>query len=81
MTGEVTQKEVFQPFVLERSGKISVSCREKNRFIPRFLAAVVILTVVSLLYLQIDWLKLIRRIPEVGGVFWELAHLDFPVWM
>lgn len=27
--------------------------------------------------LNIDWLKILSRIPDIGGVFWELGHLDF----
>lgn len=77
MINEAVQKEIMQPIILERSGKISVGCKNKNRFIPRFLAAVAVLTVLSLAYLQIDWIKLISRVPEIGGIFWELAHLDF----
>ena len=57
--------------------RIPVKCRQRNRFIPRFLIGVVVLTVVSLLYLEIDWGKLISRIPDIGDVFWQLAHLDF----
>ena len=57
--------------------KISVKCRQRNRFIPGFLIGVAVLTVISLLYLKIDWLKMASRVPDIGGVFWELAHLDF----
>ena len=57
--------------------KIPVATREKNRFIPVFLIIMCTLTVMSLLYLKIDWVKLFSRIPEIGGVFWELAHISF----
>lgn len=63
--------------VLDRRGRILVACRDRNPFIPRFLTGTVILAVLSLFFLEIDWLKLISRIPDVGGVFWELGHLDF----
>ncbi|HIS25560.1 MAG TPA: ABC transporter permease subunit [Candidatus Pullilachnospira intestinigallinarum] len=49
----------------------------RNSFIPGFLAGVAVLSVLSLLYLNIDWLKMASRIPDVGMVFWELGHLDF----
>lgn len=62
---------------LKKNGKISVACTEKNQFIPRFAVVAIVLTVLSLFYLEIDWGKLASRIPEVGGVFWELAHFDF----
>ena len=38
--------------------KIEVGSKDKNRFIPRFVTAVVALTVLSLFYLKIDWIKL-----------------------
>lgn len=60
-----------------RSGKIDVSCAQKRKFVPRFLWGVAVLTVLSLIYLDIDWLKLISRIPRIGEVFWDLAHFDF----
>lgn len=58
-------------------GKIRVSSTEKNHFIPGFLCTVAVLTVISLVYLKIDWWKLFSRIPDVGEVFWELLHFDF----
>lgn len=73
----VTQSGVQQAAAQTRGGKIPVACKQKNKFVPRFLLAVAVLTVLSLIYLNIDWLKLASRTPEIGGVFWELAHLDF----
>lgn len=35
------------------------------------------LSLASLLYLGIDWGKMASRIPDIGVVFWGLAHLDF----
>ena len=58
-------------------GRIPVKCRQRNRFIPCFLAGVVVLSVLSLFYLEIDWGKMVSRVPDIGDVFWELAHLDF----
>ena len=34
------------------------------------------LSVLSLIYLGIDWPKLFSRVPDIGVVFWQLAHLD-----
>ena len=59
------------------TSRIPVTCRQRNPFIPRFLFGTVILTILNLLYLEIDWIKMFFRIPEIGVVFWELAHLDF----
>ena len=59
-----------------RKSPIPVRCRQRNRFIPAFLLGVAALSVLSLLYLEIDWLKMLSRVPDIGGVFWALAHLD-----
>lgn len=63
--------------VRDKKNRISVKCAQRNPFIPRFLIAVGVLSAISLVYLQIDWLKLLSRVPDVGGVFWELVHFDF----
>lgn len=57
--------------------KIPVACAQRNRFIPGFMIACALLSILSLLYLDIDWLKLLSRTPEIGGVFWELLQFDF----
>lgn len=77
MSGKIIKDEIRETVITKRSGKISVSCREKNLFIPCFMIGILVLSLVSLLYLDIDWLKLLSRIPAIGEVFWELAHLDF----
>ena len=62
------------------SGKnppIPVKCRQRNRFIPAFLIGVAVLSVLSLLHLKIDWLKMASRVGDICVVFWDLAHLDF----
>ena len=56
---------------------IPVKCRQRNRFIPVFLIGVAVLSVLSILYLEIDWLKMASRVGDIGVVFWDLAHLDF----
>lgn len=60
-----------------KNTRIPVKCRQRNKFIPGFLLGTFFLTVVSLIYLDIDWIKMLSRVPDIGGVFWELAHLDF----
>ena len=57
--------------------KIPVKCRRRNRFIPAFLAGTAVLSILSLLYLDIDWAKMASRVPDIGLVFWDLFHLDF----
>ena len=58
----MNEKDLGQ--IIKKKGKIQVSCQEKNKFIPRFLITVAVLTVISLFYLEIDWLKLLSRIPN-----------------
>ena len=50
---------------------------EQGRDRLRRPAAVAVLSLASLLYLGIDWGKMASRIPDIGVVFWDLAHLDF----
>lgn len=61
----------------QKTARIPVKCKKKNHFITGFLIGVAVLTVASLFYLQIDWVKIFSRIPDIGVVFWELGHLDF----
>lgn len=58
-------------------GRIPVRCRQQNRFIPAFLVGTALLSLLSLWYLGIDWGKIFSRVPDIGVVFWNLAHLDF----
>lgn len=58
-------------------GRIPVRCRQRNRFIPAFLEGTALLSLLSLWYLGIDWGKIFSRVPDIGVVFWNLAHLDF----
>ena len=59
------------------AGSCPVKCRQRNRFIPVFLAGTALLSAASLVYLGIDWGKMLSRVPDIGVVFWDLAHLDF----
>lgn len=77
MMYQAEQEMVMPVVVRDKKGKISIGCQNKNKFIPIFLTGVVLLTVLSLWYLEIDWLKILSRLPDIGGVFWELAHFDF----
>ncbi len=62
---------------VQKRRPIPVKCRQRNRFIPAFLIGVTVLSILSLIYLDIDWGKMASRVPEIGSVFWDLAHLDF----
>ena len=60
-----------------RKPKIPIKCENRNRFVPAFLTGAVILTVLSLIYLNLDWAKMVSRLPKVGTIFWQLIHLRF----
>ena len=60
-----------------KTKRMPVACKDKNRTLTSILLGTAVLTVLSLLYLQIDWGKLLSRVPDIGTVFWKLAHLDF----
>ncbi|MBQ8300451.1 MAG: ABC transporter permease subunit [Clostridia bacterium] len=57
--------------------KIKIKATQKNKFIPCFLIGVVILTAISLIFLKIDWIKMLSRVPDIGKVFYDLAHFNF----
>lgn len=63
-----------------RTRKIRIDCKEKNRMIPIFLIGTLILCLISLVFLQIPWLRMIARLPQVGEIFWKLMHFDFFRW-
>ena len=62
------------------SKKIRIGCKDKNRLVPIFLVGTAVLSIASLIYLQLPWLKLLSRLGDVGNVFWKLAHFDFTRW-
>lgn len=57
--------------------KIQTKSKSKNNFVGKVIVIIAILTIVSLYYLKIDWMKLASRLPEVGNVFWDLGHFEF----
>lgn len=63
-----------------RSGKLRVDCARKDRTIPVFLVSIAVLTAVSLVFLDIPWLKLLSRVPDIGDIFWKLLHFDISKW-
>lgn len=78
MNAELIKCAAVKPQRAEkRTARIPVKCRQRNRFIPGFLIGVTVLSVLSLVYLDIDWGKMASRVPDIGLVFWDLAHLDF----
>ena len=76
-SNEITLNAEQKPVKMKKRARIPVKCKQRNPFIPAFLVTVAALSVLSLLYLNIDWWKMASRLPDVGMVFWDLAHLDF----
>lgn len=74
MPKSITFKELL---VYDKKGKISICCKNRNKFFTYFFIGVVICTVISFLFLDVDWIKLISRVPSIGEVFLKLLHLDF----
>ena len=68
------------PQVIIRYGynnKIKTGCIDKNKAIPFFMAGTLFLSLLSLVYLEIDWVKILGRVPDIGTVFYRLAQFDF----
>lgn len=76
-SNEITLNAEQNPVQMKKRARIPVKCKQRNPFIPAFLVTVAALSILSLLYLNIDWWKMASRLPDVGMVFWDLAHLDF----
>ncbi len=76
-SNEITLNAERNPVQMKKRARIPVKCKQRNPFIPAFLVTVAALSILSLLYLNIDWWKMASRLPDVGMVFWDLAHLDF----
>ncbi|MDM8119346.1 ABC transporter permease subunit [Succinatimonas hippei] len=72
---EIVMDDVFAQ--QQKTPKIPVKCKDRNKAIPVFLWSVLFLAIVSLLYLDINWSKILSRVPDIGTVFWNLGHYDF----
>lgn len=57
--------------------KIKTDCAYQNKAIPVFLGSTAALCVLSLWYLDVDWIKLAGRVPDMGSIFYRLAQFDF----
>jgi hypothetical protein len=57
------------------NGRIRVARSGQDSELRWFLAAVTVVSIVALYYLQLDWLKLISRLPDLGKTFGLLALL------
>lgn len=60
-----------------RNGKIKIGCKEKDDSIFCFLVGVGILTLISFVFLDIEWGKLFSRLPEIPRIFMKLFAFKF----
>lgn len=61
----------------DKNQKIKIDCKEKNKSTTYFFAGVIFCTVISFAFLDVDWIKLFSRVPEIGTIFLKLVHFDF----
>lgn len=59
-----------------KKGKMSICCKNRNKFLTYFFTGVIICTIISVLFLDINWIKLISRVPSIGDVLLKLMHLN-----
>ena len=57
--------------------KLKQNVLTKIKPYPYFLGSTAALCVLSLLYLDVDWIKLAGRVPDMGSIFYRLAQFDF----
>ena len=62
--------------------KIKTECAYQNKAIPVFLGSTAALCVLSLLYLDVDWIKLAGRVPDMGSIFYRcrIWAVYFTAW-
>lgn len=60
-----------------RKGKIKIGCEQKDYSVRNFLLGLAVLTIVSFLFLDIEWGKLFSRLPEIPRIFIKLFQFRF----
>ena len=65
---------------LRHPKRIPVKCRQRNRFIPAFLIGVAVLSLVSLLYLDIDWARWLHVSRTSAWCFGTWHTWTSPTW-
>lgn len=76
------QKKLSEAVETERilkskNGKIKIGCAKRDNSVRYFLLGIAILTVISFLSLDIEWLKLFVRLPEIPRIFVKLFMFHF----
>lgn len=77
MSDVLVEKEGLRRPTANRAKKIKIRNPEFDRPLNIFLFITVVLSVTSILSLNIDWMKLFGRFGELGNVFLELSKFDF----
>jgi phosphonate transport system permease protein len=67
---------------VSRKGRIRVKNRNQDRAVNIFLISILLVSVLSFFLLDIDWLKLAGRVPDIGNTFikllkFSLKNFDF----
>lgn len=63
--------------IRKKHNKIQIGCNQKDHMVRYFLMGVAVLTLISLMTLDIDWYKLLFRLPEIPRVFVKLSMFHF----
>lgn len=63
--------------IRKKHNKIQIGCNQKDHMVRYFLMGVAVLTLISLMTLDIDWYKLLFRLPEIPQVFVKLFMFHF----
>ncbi len=61
----------------DRKGNIQIGCRQKDNTIRYFLMGIGVLTIISFFFLDVEWIKLFSRLPEIPLIFVKLFALEF----
>jgi phosphonate transport system permease protein len=68
--------QTMQTTHIAQSGKIPVSDARRELPLRLFLLFSAVLTVTSMLLLDLDWGKILDRIPKLGSVFWGMLQFS-----
>jgi phosphonate transport system permease protein len=60
-----------------RSGKIRINNPAHDRPVNLFLGIAIVVSILSIITLRIDWMKLASRVGDLAGVFADLAKFNF----
>lgn len=73
----LSQAVETEEIVKTKNGKIKIGCYKRDNSVRYFLIGIAILTVISFLSLDIEWMKLLLRLPEIPRIFVKLFMFHF----